>query len=230
MLTLNTQPAEKAIHREDGSLDVVNIWSTIQGEGPFAGTPAVFVRLGGCNLTCPRCDTDYTTSRKLHSVGELMDKVQESMGNSSLIVLTGGEPFRQNIGRFCNALLNRDFRVQIETNGTLYQPEVPYSHLSIVCSPKTPKLSSELAPHITAYKYILEAGKVSEEDGLPLSSLGMPTPPARPHNGCFGEVFVQPLDEQDEERNKLHRHAAVESCMKFGYRLSLQIHKYLNLE
>jgi 7-carboxy-7-deazaguanine synthase len=52
-------PVRKQELTEDGSLDVVDIFPTIQGEGPNAGRPAVFVRLWGCNLTCSFCDTDF---------------------------------------------------------------------------------------------------------------------------------------------------------------------------
>jgi len=93
----NIQPIEKSVFDEEGRLNVVKVWSTIQGEGPFTGTPAVFVRLAGCNLQCPLCDTNYTTNRKLRSAEEVADLVQSEHSKTSLVVLTGGEPFRQNV-------------------------------------------------------------------------------------------------------------------------------------
>ena len=53
----NGQPIEKVQRTFDGTLEVHSIFKTIQGEGPFCGTPAVFIRLAGCNLQCPWCDT-----------------------------------------------------------------------------------------------------------------------------------------------------------------------------
>ncbi len=225
---MNLQPIEPKVDGQN--IDIVNCWYTIQGEGPLAGTPAVFVRLAGCNLACDFCDTIYTTGREKYKPAAVVDKV-EGLQKSGLVVITGGEPFRQNIGPFIGLLLSRGYRVQIETNGTIYREAVPYENITIVCSPKTPKIDPRLWPYIDALKYVLEAGKVADIDGLPVSSLGMPFPPARPDKDLFkGEVFVQPLDTGDAEANKEHTKAAVESCMKHGYRFCLQQHKLLGLE
>lgn len=246
LLPINNQPVEKADRSTDGSLDVHSVFYTIQGEGPFAGCPAVFVRLAGCNLsgpTCTLCDTEYTQGRRRLTVEQLIEKVTDvlprsvieitdSKGIKGLVVITGGEPLRQGLGPFVFKLLSWGFEVQIETNGTLYDPTLVknYGVISVVCSPKTSKISTELLPYITDYKYILGADAISPEDGLPTSSLGGPTPPARPHEGFTGQVYVQPLDEKDEETNRRHVQATVKMCMRFGYRLSYQLHKLLGLE
>ncbi|MEG7364337.1 7-carboxy-7-deazaguanine synthase QueE, partial [Pseudomonas citronellolis] len=98
---MNLQPIEKRTKSADGLLSLHSIFHTIQGEGPFCGTPSVFVRLAGCNLQCPACDTDYTQGRRAASVQEILDKVQEYQ-SSGLVVITGGEPFRQDITRLLN--------------------------------------------------------------------------------------------------------------------------------
>lgn len=243
----NTQPAEPRLaDREDGALEVHSVFLTLQGEGPFAGTPAVFVRLAGCNLTgdlsggrstCPACDTAYTEGRKLVKPQDLLEQVKDTGNeNIKLVVITGGEPFRQGLARFVEKLLWYYSHVQIETNGTLYRKDFPWDDngLSIVCSPKTPRLHHEIAPYISAYKYILQAGQVDPKDGLPLTTMGGTKRPARPllraQSGRYLEqVYVQPLDEQDPEKNAANAKAAVESCLKFGYKLSYQVHKLLGL-
>ena len=234
MLSLNIQPVEKQTQREDGSLEVVGIWRTIQGEGPFAGTPAVFIRLAGCNLQCPLCDTNYTTGREFQTPLEVLHQVSLAKGprRIRLLVLTGGEPFRQGLGPFFQETAAQGYCIQVETNGTLFDEEaiLPLEDISIVCSPKTPRINEELLPYINAYKYVLSADAVDCNDGLPTSALGMTAPPARPHLWFQGDVFVQPLDEQDPDKNKRHLKAALDSCMRFGYRLSLQQHKLLGLE
>ncbi len=121
----------------DGStLLVQHIFPTLQGEGPYAGVPAVFIRLGGCNLACAFCDTEFESFREIR-LGEIVERVlsfssdergqEAERGPFKLIVLTGGEPLRQPIGPLCAALIEAGFTVQIETNGTLWRdlpPEV----------------------------------------------------------------------------------------------------------
>lgn len=234
MLSLNTQPKETTVSHPDGALQVFKIFKTIQGEGPLAGTPSIFIRLSGCNLDCGFCDTDYTSSRTLMTPKEILQEVESVKGESNikLIVLTGGEPFRQNLTEFVKAFLCRGYYIQVETNGTLYQ-ECARDITSIVCSPKTPKVNKDLVKHIQAWKYILDADNVDPNDGLPTSSLGTKVSPARPdyptHVGC-GSIYVQPLDVQDEQLNKRNQQAAIQSCLKFGYRYSHQLHKTLGLE
>ena len=98
---LNIQPIEKLAHPVDGKLDVHSIFFTIQGEGPFTGHPAIFIRLAGCNLQCPKCDTDYTSkrSRMLYQdiLGEVRRLTPKTHKNRTLIVITGGEPLRQDL-------------------------------------------------------------------------------------------------------------------------------------
>lgn len=231
MLSLNLQPVEKPVYSDGKVLDVQEIFPTIQGEGPFAGMPSVFVRLAGCDLQCPVCDSDYTSKRKLMTIDSIAMEVDRLMPpNSRLVVLTGGEPFRQNIGLLVDLLqYDKGYKVQVETNGTLYLEEFPYAFTTIVCSPKTGSINEKLKRHITALKYVLTHDKIDPADGLPTNSLGTGVRVQRPWTDFRGEIFVQPLDEQDPEKNKLHTQAAVESCMKFGYRLCLQTHKFVNL-
>lgn len=234
MIPINSQPVEKQKLREDGLLEVHSIFYTIQGEGPFAGVPAVFVRLAGCNLQCPMCDTDYTSDRRMVGPMGLVELVDAVNGKASLVVITGGEPFRQNITPAVNALLDADFRVQIETNGTLYLADFPYDRATVVCSPKAGQLNHRLAEHkgaVTAFKYVLRHGNLAP-DGLPVHALAHPAAPqvARPPSDFEGAIFVQPVDEQDAETNAKNLSATVESALAHGYILGLQIHKLIGKE
>ena len=166
----NTQPVEKLDYRNDFSVVIHSIFYTIQGEGPFAGQPAIFIRLAGCNLQCPLCDTDYTSQALRMQPDAVYRAVDEEINDyiatsgkvrnikCDLVVITGGEPFRQNLSGLVTLLLGKGLRVQIETNGTLYQ-ELPYwhDHLTIVCSPKTGMVSRKLIRHIKALKYVATA-------------------------------------------------------------------------
>ena len=238
---LNTQPAEKPVHRDDGALDVHSIFYTIQGEGPWAGTPAVFVRLAGCSLQCPLCDSLYTEGRRLTDRINLQEQIAALVrptlfvppNRRSLVVFTGGEPFRQYLYPVVRDLLyagHGGYRVQVETNG-IHDPGFDIcnkSLFSIICSPKTPTVHNTLQSEADAFKYVLEADYV-DEDGLPTRALGGMRP-ARPNDTFGGPIFVQPCDEKDPERNKANVQAALDSCMKHGYRLSLQTHKLLGLD
>lgn len=229
---MNHQVPEKQTSDVGIVLDVHSIFKTIQGEGPFTGHRAVFIRLAGCNLQCPLCDTDYTQGRKHVSIGNIVDRVNEFAGPSSiLVVITGGEPFRQHLARLVNVLLANEHQVQIETNGTLYQ-DLPYDHITVVCSPKAGTINKQLLPHIDAFKYVLHADQVSEDDGLPLRALDHHAHPrlARPPKGYQGPVYIQPVDEADPEKNSRHLSAAINSAMEYGYTLCLQTHKIINME
>lgn len=227
----NLQAPEDRVTELKGALDeidFVEIWQTVQGEGPFVGTPAVFIRLAGCNLQCPLCDTDYTTNRDKMKVEEVVHAVQ-FMKPAGLVVITGGEPFRQPLGHLLRALIVAGYTPQVETNGTLFQKDLPYGRFHIVCSPKSPVINKQLRSHITALKYVVQAGHTDAGDGLPTSVLGMQCRVARPTGFPITQVYVQPADEDDPIKNKANLDAALESCMKFGYRICLQTHKIMGL-
>ena len=236
---LNTQPREKLSRSDGSSLHVNSIFYTLQGEGPYAGCPAVFIRLAGCNLQCPQCDTEYTT-RRMMTVEEIFDCIIEKcepswMMKRGLVVISGGEPFRQTLLPLVRRLLSAECKVQVETNGTLYQAELPYHHkdFMLVCSPKTGKVAPGLWPYIKALKYVATLESlVGSEDGLPTHALEHPNGGmlARPSFAFKGEIYLQPVDEKDDHKNRLNAQAVVASCLKNGYRLCLQMHKIVDVE
>lgn len=238
---LNNQPAEKVLISDPNYLEVFSIFPTIQGEGPFAGLRSVFVRLAGCNLQCPGCDTDYTSSRRYMSTEEIIGKVQELADNefgdmdNLLVVITGGEPFRQNLSTISRDLIDLGFTVQVETNGTMRpSPNLP-DDVVVVCSPKTSRINRQLSKRADHFKYVLSFNSINPADGLPVSALGNGANDegravARPPEGFDGEIFLQPMDTKNEAHNKLNIDAVTRSCIYFGYTLQLQIHKYIGVE
>lgn len=244
MIPINVQEPLKADHGDGSTLLVHSIFHTIQGEGPHVGKPAVFIRLAGCNLQCPGCDTEYTDGAIRIEIVAILQLVKSahagSVGGLPLVVITGGEPFRQNLGSLIYYLRRAGYKVQVETNGTLSCPEA-FASFDIVVSPKAGKVHPSLFSRIIAYKYVLDSDHISEDDGLPTSVLGMPAAPARPHPGFTGEVYVQPADEpiagikrgayQSEGlANQRNLAATIKSAMKYGYRLCIQTHKVAGLE
>jgi len=224
---MNEQPISGQ-HLSDEFLIVHSVFFTIQGEGPFVGRPAIFIRLGGCNLQCPLCDTDYTEGNQSLSVKQVVDLAMP-LASSGLVVITGGEPFRQRLHMLIDSLLFLGYDVQIETNGTMFQ-DIAFEKVTVVCSPKGGHIHPSLAPHINALKYVLHADEIAK-DGLPVRALGHPvkTVVARPPLGFRGLVYVQPIDVGDAQENARHLQATIESAMQFDYRLCLQTHKIIGL-
>ncbi len=217
---------------EDGTqLWVQELFYTLQGEGPFAGRPAVFLRLAGCNLCCYFCDTDFESSQWHPTLDEIIGKIEGlSPAPTRFVVITGGEPFRQNITPLVTTLLEKGYAVQIETNGTLWVDLPEHEDLHIVVSPKTGKLNENIRRRATHYKYVLLDGAIDDSDGLPL----MYTQPdakvarlARPDRRL--PVFVMPMDSGSDEANTRNTRACVETSKRFGYTLTLQLHKILNI-
>jgi 7-carboxy-7-deazaguanine synthase len=243
-------PLRKQELGDGKTLWVQEVFKTIQGEGPLSGLPAVFVRLAGCNLACHFCDTQFEDSTWHPTLEELVSDVEGKLDRSNLVVLTGGEPLRQNILPLIVELNDSCIQVQIETAGTLWIPgledlfptEGAIVDNSIVCSPKTPKLNTGTVKLVNAFKYIIEANepgslllKTCPDDGLPMSSTqaaNRVSRIARPwdyETDLDAEVYVQPCDAHDEAKTKANIARAVEVSMKYGYRLSLQIQKSIGL-
>lgn len=237
---MNIQPIEKAVKDDTTFLNVHSIFHTIQGEGPFCGTPAVFIRLAGCNLRCPGCDTDYTSTRQDMSVHHIYMEVSKFIKDCGLVVITGGEPFRQNLTSLINFLTHTGYYVQVETNGTLppakgvmWSPMVDLrTGAYIVCSPKTGKVNEIIQRKACCFKYVLEADSVCSKDGLPLQALRHPAHPklARPPLGFLKPIYLQPMDSKNPSENDANLRAVVKSVMKHGYILQLQVHKLLGVE
>ena len=113
-------------------LEVTEIYKSIQGESSHTGLPCVFVRLTGCNLRCVWCDTAHAFhgGRKM-SVQDVVGKVQ-SFG-IGLVEVTGGEPLQQKeVFTLMDALLEENFRVMLETSGSLSVADVPSPVIKII--------------------------------------------------------------------------------------------------
>lgn len=242
--------------RSDGrSLLVHSVFGTIQGEGPFGGMPAIFVRLAGCNLACFFCDTDFESNAMVLLLEDLFETIERERRKvqTNLIVLTGGEPLRQNVAEFIRQCFQRDLHVQVETAGTVWPEDLgplmapapwPNPVCTLVCSPKTGKVHPMIAHHCRDWKYIVAVGEAAESDGLPLMSTQRQGEPARIYRASQGIIWLQPREDYkqviplgeekprlvpDPDSTRANMEAAAGIAMQHGYRLTLQTHKILGL-
>src|SRR5215469_2629826 len=134
-------------------IQLAEIFYSIQGEGTFSGTPAVFVRLAGCNLACDFCDTDYSL-KFLASVEDVVARVRAEGGDCPMVILTGGEPLAQSETlALIDALRSDGRRVHIESNGTI-QAALP-SDVWLCVSPKE-RINPQMAARANEAKLIVD--------------------------------------------------------------------------
>ena len=152
----------------ENSLKVTSVFLTLQGEGPYSGRPAVFIRLSHCNLACSFCDT-YFDDGEFYTVNELRIMVHKKINDFYIpkgkddipvgIVITGGEPMLQQevLTSFVNEMSedNIDF-IQIETNGTV-EPTDDFidTGITIVVSPKCVEKNGKEVSYIKPSKNLL---------------------------------------------------------------------------
>lgn len=179
-----------------GQLLIYSTFYTIQGEGPFAGTPALFVRLAGCNIglkqDCPWCDTKFDLKS-----GRIVQAAQVVMVSLALhkpcdlIVLTGGEPLLQwdrikeviaEVAPHFGILTRPTW--QFETNGLLLRDEHieaarKLGRIKFVVSPKVPhgRLTYPEVPdcwkdaEVLDLKYVVSADPDSPYHDVPEDAL-----------------------------------------------------------
>lgn len=119
------------IELENPQYRIVEIFESLQGEGYNTGMPAVFIRLGKCNLACSWCDTDYLKFEML-SLSEILGRLKHYSARN--IIITGGEPTIQpHLEVLLNALKAQGYRLCIETNGlNTVPPQIDF----VATSPK----------------------------------------------------------------------------------------------
>jgi len=126
-----------------GTIPVVEVFESIQGEGFWAGTPALFVRLAGCNLRCWFCDTRRDDGKRVD-----IRRLAKEAGKSGLwrVVITGGEPtIHPELPGLVAALADEDMDVHLETNGTGPIPEGVHW---LTVSPKSKNIRVRMADEL----------------------------------------------------------------------------------
>lgn len=192
------------------SLNVNEIFYSLQGEGGRAGEASIFIRLSKCNLACSFCDTDFASGKKM-SVAEVLDEI--SAYKCPWIIWTGGEPTLQLTDEIVAYFKQNGYKQAIETNGT---KRVPTGIDYITCSPKQnfEKISA-LIPEVDELRFPIAKG-----DPLPDTST---LPKAKRYllSPIFNEQRVIPEN--------------VHYCVSLikenpRWALSLQIHKLIGIQ
>ncbi|MGL6283113.1 MAG: 7-carboxy-7-deazaguanine synthase QueE [Microcoleaceae cyanobacterium] len=190
---------------------------TIQGEGYFAGTPCDFIRLAGCPVQCHYCDTGYADGgkdlpRSHYTFAQLIKQLI-----SPRVVISGGEPFiHKQLPALVKEILANHKSVAIETSGSFWQdiPVATWVTLSPKghISPEYPVLPI-MWQRANEIKLVIETGEELEYYAPQLSQLNIP-------------VFLQPEWYTGDRTLNL----VLELLKKNPqYRLSVQLHKYLNV-
>ena len=176
--------------QDETKLYITSIFVTLQGEGPFSGLPAVFVRFAKCNLACSFCDTwfDSGTWMSIEQVrGKINSAIHDhwakqgreipmfasgfSLPRQMVLVITGGEPTLQPLlGQFCTEMLKDFADVQIESNGIQVPKDIP-EDVTLVVSPKCSekdgkpigylKPNADMLARADYLKFVLSADPVS---------------------------------------------------------------------
>lgn len=137
------------------------IFYSIQGEGRYMGVPVVFVRVQGCSLHCPWCDSNNTwqedESRDMEIKQILNDVNRCAPLGCKTIVVTGGEPTEQeDLYQFAQEAIYAGYRCHLETNGT--DDEIIRGYFDwIVCSPK-PGANYHISKGVDELKYVIGVG------------------------------------------------------------------------
>jgi organic radical activating enzyme len=190
-------------------LGLAEIFYSVQGEGTWTGTPAVFVRLAGCNLNCRFCDTDYSL-RSFASVATIVEHVREAGGDCPMVVLTGGEPFAQRgSSDLIDALRADGRRVHVESNGSI-AVDLP-GDVWLTVSPKE-RLHAAMAARANEVKLIVD-GRVPEEWLASFEGRDIPT-------------FLQP---EGNKRANVEIALAAVKAKPSQLRLGLQSHKFIGV-
>ena len=100
-------------------LPVVESFYTVQGEGVNTGKAAWFIRLGGCDVRCPWCDSRNSWDAASFPLTDIEDIVSPITGSPAVnVVITGGEPLMHDLGPLCGRLKEKGYNIFLETSGT----------------------------------------------------------------------------------------------------------------
>lgn len=221
-------------------LKINEMFETIQGEGVKTGVPSVFVRLQGCPVGCPWCDTKHTWTLDdafLTTSDAVLSKTQESeaffdCGDEELlalfaarryqarhVVITGGEPCMYDLRAITSLLHARGFTTQIETSGT-YEV-LCHEDTWVTVSPKVDMKGG--MPVLTSA--LLRANEIKHPVAMQKHVEELDELLARIEGREPAFICLQPISQQQRATD-----LAIATCIARNWRLSLQTHKFIGIE
>ncbi len=192
------------------SWKVNEIFYSIQGEGKHTGMPAVFVRLAGCSMNCPFCDTKYAAREGNQTDGPTL--LQElSAWPAKAVIITGGEPSEQDLPALIALLKDAGYQVHLETNGSI---DTDVSRADFICVSPKKYVSSEMLKKADVIKIVV--GQDTDLKDLEKYYA---------YENAKTQIYLQP--ESNKQEN-------IDLCVKLlknhpSARLSLQTHKLANI-
>jgi organic radical activating enzyme len=199
---------------KETKLPLMEAFYTIQGEGAHQGKAAYFIRLGGCDVGCVWCDVKESWDAEQHPNVSVNEIVEEAARHPArLAVITGGEPLMHDLTELCDALHEKDFSINIETSGAH-----PLSgELDWVCL--SPKKFKAPLPEIYERADELKIIIYNKSDFQWAENYA-----ARMRPDC--QLFLQPEWSKSEQMLPL----IIDYVKKQPqWRISLQVHKYMNI-
>lgn len=218
---------------------VNEVFETIQGEGSFTGVPALFVRLQGCPVGCSWCDTKQTwdvlienkvTPEQVIAVDGTIGRWADHDGLSLIaafkdkgftanhVVITGGEPCLYDLSEITEQLINAGFSVQIETSGTF--EVLCHEKVWVTVSPKVNMkggyaILNQALNRANEIKHPIATQKHIDELDTLLTGIDISNK----------TICLQPISQKPRATE-----LAMKTCIARNWRLSIQTHKYLNID
>ena len=214
-------------------IPIVEIFYSLQGEGKFVGRPSIFIRVGGCNLTCPAfsshgCDSFYAVDRKYESswkfmsIAEIINEIEKYYHCD--IVLTGGEPTLYYKKLY--PIIKKFKNITIETNATIDIDFVNYPEYKNVTFAMSVKLSNSgetynkrinkkaikniaIKAKNSFFKFVIDKDLNDEIKDIT--------------QNLNNDIYCMPLGETKEELDKNSKFV-FEFCLKHKYFYSDRIH------
>ena len=216
------------------------IFETLQGEGTFTGVPSIFIRLQGCPVGCPWCDTQHTWETRAEdevsvatmmakadatsqwaamSASDILAEIRKQGYQAKHVVITGGEPAMFDLLPLANALEAQGLQLQIETSGTFELKVTEGTWVTV-----SPKLDMP-GGYLVRADAMARANEIKHPIAMQKHIDALDALLAHNPGRDDVQICLQPISQRPRATE-----LAMQTCIARNWRLSVQLHKYLNIE